>query len=55
MLWFLKSYAINDYYIAFAVAIAGHMGPEAVNVMRGAINARISKLSNKDSKPPKGS
>jgi len=54
MLWFLKSYAINDYYIAFAVAIAGHMGPEAIDVMRGAINARVSKLSDKDSEPPKG-
>lgn len=45
MLWFLKSYGINDYYIAFAVAVAGHMGPEAMELFKGAVSGRLGKLS----------
>lgn len=45
MLWFLKSYGINDYYIAFAVAVAGHMGPEAMDLFKGAIRGRFRNLT----------
>lgn len=45
MLWFLKSYDINDFYIAFSVAVAGHMGPEAMELFKGALSGRLGKLS----------
>lgn len=49
MLWFLKSYGINDYYIAFSVAVAGHMGPEAMDLFKGAVSGRMGKLSSDQS------
>lgn len=52
MLWFLKSYGINDYYIAFAVAVAGHMGPEAMDLFKGAIGGRVRNLTDNQTGTP---
>ncbi len=47
--WVLSSWSVNSFYIAFAVGIMGHAGPEGLVLLKDAV---FSAIRSKSQTPP---